>query len=80
MDIKQFARLTLPHIGGEDMRDRDYINSIWSKRDEAFFWYGWKGGALVSAIMIPCAYITTRILIKEFKEILAEKPKRKEES
>lgn len=22
------------------MRDRDYINSIWSKRDEAFFWYG----------------------------------------
>ena len=46
-----------------------YWNTIWSNRDQEFYWSGVKFGSILSAIMIPCAFVTIRELINEFKTL-----------
>lgn len=49
-----------------------YWNTMWSNRDQEFYWSGVKFGALFSAIMIPVMVIDLYVLIDEFKKAIKE--------
>lgn len=49
-----------------------YWNTMWSNRDQEFYWSGVKFGAIFSAIMVPCTYIAIREVFNEFKQIIKE--------
>ena len=51
------------------MKGNIYWNTIWSERDGEFYWSGLKHGFLCAAILIPCTYVTIRVLVNEFKEL-----------
>lgn len=54
------------------MSKNPYWDTMWSHRDQEFYWSGVKFGTLVGAIAIPCMCITACILFNEFKEIIKE--------
>lgn len=45
-----------------------YWNTIWSNRDQEFYWSGVKGGALISGIMVLSIVAIIQDAIREFKE------------
>lgn len=54
------------------MSKNPYWNTIWSHRDQEFYWSGIKDGILIGAIVVPCMCMTVYTLINEFKEIIKD--------
>lgn len=46
-----------------------YWNTMWSIRDQEFYWSGVKFGALFSAIMIPVTVGAIWGIVNDFKEL-----------
>ena len=51
------------------MKRNPYWNTMWSDRDQEFYWSGEKFGMIFSAIMIPCAYVLTKEAVNKIKNL-----------
>lgn len=54
------------------MKHHKYFNTIWTDRDQEFYWDGLKTGAIISAIMVPCIVVNGITFVKYVKNTLEE--------
>ena len=52
-----------------NLKGNPYFNTIWSNRDQEFYWSGVKHGALIAGIIVPSAIVCIYEIIQEFKEL-----------
>lgn len=54
-------------------KSNPYWNTIWSHRDQEFYWSGVKFGFVCGAVMVPMVYFAMRSLSDEFKTLKKDK-------
>jgi len=55
------------------MKHHKYFNTIWTDRDQEFYWDGLKTGMVISAILIPCIIVDGITFVKFIKNIIKNK-------
>lgn len=55
------------------MKHHKYFNTIWTDRDQEFYWDGLKTGTVISAILIPCIIVDGITFVKFIKNIIKNK-------
>lgn len=54
------------------MAANPYWNTMWSNRDQEFYWSGVKHGAIFSAIMVTCVFVVVREAVNDIKQMREE--------
>lgn len=54
------------------MKHHKYFNTIWTERDQEFYWDGLKTGLIISAVIIPCIIVDGALFVNYVKNTIHE--------